>query len=71
MAEDIVHLDFITPLQAYAMRAHELYQALKDAGFTEGEAWELLLHHIPDFEIPLSESIDDNGEDDLEETEEE
>jgi hypothetical protein len=53
MAKEEIEVDFITPLQGYAIQAHELYESFKQAGFTEGEAWELLLRHIPDFELPI------------------
>ena len=53
MAKEETELDFITPLQTYALQAHELYEAFKYAGFAEGEAWDLLIRHIPDFELPI------------------
>lgn len=45
--------EILTPLQAYAIQANELYVAFKQAGFDEGEAWSLLLNHLPEFEIPI------------------
>lgn len=66
MAEKI-SADVMTPLQMYAYQANELYVSFQDAGFTQDEAWALLLNHLPDFDIPVyMESIDINieGEDD-------
>jgi hypothetical protein len=62
-------MDFITPLQAYAIELNEVYEAFKQAGFTEGEAWHLLLQHLQDTELPIYTIVD--GEDDQEEIEEE
>ena len=45
--------EVLTPLQAYAIQANELYVAFKQAGFAEEEAWSLLLNHLPEFEIPI------------------
>lgn len=42
----------ITPLQAYAYEAHELFQAFISAGFSDGEAWELLIRNLPEWEFP-------------------
>ena len=42
-----------TPLQAYAFQAHELFTSFKQAGFSPDEAWSLLCHHLPDFELPV------------------
>lgn len=61
--------EFITPLQAYAIELNEVYEAFKQAGFTEGEAWHLLLHHIQETELPVYSIVD--SDDDTEETEEE
>jgi uncharacterized protein YdaT len=61
-------LDVITPLQAYAYEAHEMYHAFINAGFSEGEAWDLLTRQFPDWEFPAAMS--DNDMDDLEEEEE-
>jgi len=55
-------LDFFTPLQEYAHRAHELYNSFAQAGFTEGEAWELMLRHLPDFELEAPDSIEKDEE---------
>ena len=62
----------ITPLQAYAYEANELFQAFINAGFSEGEAWELLIRNLPEWEFPapmLSMSLEDleEEEDDAEE----
>ena len=48
-------LDFFTPLQEYAHQAHELYNSFADAGFTDGEAWELMVRHLPDWELDSPE----------------
>jgi hypothetical protein len=61
-------LNLITPLQAYAFEAHEMYKAFIDAGFTDGEAWDLLLRQLPEWEFPAPMSINDM--DDYEEEEE-
>ena len=45
--------EVLTPLQVYATQANELYEAFKQAGFAEEEAWALLLNHLPEFEIPI------------------
>jgi hypothetical protein len=70
-----ISADVMTPLQMYAYQANELYLSFQDAGFSQDEAWALLLNHLPDFEIPVyMESIDINleGEDNgSEETSEE
>lgn len=51
-----------TPLQAYAYQAHELFESFKQAGFTPDEAWSLLGHHLPDFELPVYvETMDMDG----------
>ena len=48
-----------TPLQAYAYQAHELFMSFQEAGFSSDEAWSLLGHHLPDFELPVyMESMD-------------
>jgi hypothetical protein len=58
MAKDTTPQIF-TPLQAYAIQAHELFASFKEAGFTPDEAWSLLGHHLPDFELPVyMESMD-------------
>jgi hypothetical protein len=44
-------VDFLTPLKLHAVQAHELYTEYKEAGFTEGEAWELLMRQLPDLEL--------------------
>ena len=62
-------LNLITPLQAYAFEAHEMYKAFMDAGFTDGEAWDLLLRQLPEWEFPAPMS--ENDMDDFEEEEEE
>jgi len=54
-------LDFFTPLQQYAHQAHELYNSFVSAGFTEGEAWELMVRHLPDWELEEPE-FKDKGE---------
>jgi hypothetical protein len=59
----------ITPLQAYAHEAHELFQAFLNAGFGEGEAWELLMRNLPDWEFPeplLSMNLEEIEEEDEE-----
>lgn len=60
-------LDLITPLQAYAFEAHEMYKAFMDAGFSDGEAWDLLLRQLPEWEFPapmLDNDMDDYEEED-------
>jgi len=61
-------LDLITPLQAYAFEAHEMYKAFMDAGFSDGEAWDLLLRQLPEWEFPAP--MFDNDMDDYEEEDE-
>jgi hypothetical protein len=61
-------LSLITPLQAYAFEAHEMYKAFMDAGFTDGEAWDLLLRQLPEWEFPAP--MFDNDMDDFEEEDE-
>ena len=51
-------LDLFTPLQEYAHQAHELYNSFAEAGFTEGEAWELMVRHLPDWELEAPEFIE-------------
>jgi hypothetical protein len=51
--KEALSADLLTPLQAYAHQANELYVAFKQAGFEEEEAWALLLNHLPQFEIPI------------------
>jgi hypothetical protein len=45
------------------VQAHELYTEYKDAGFTEGEAWDLLMRQLPDLELEgldfIEEGLDD------------
>jgi hypothetical protein len=57
---------FLTPLKLHAVQAHELYTEYKEAGFTEGEAWELLMRQLPDLELEaldfLEEGLDDVDE---------
>jgi hypothetical protein len=67
MSED--KLDYVTPLEAYAFEAHELYTAFIKAGFTEGEAWDLLTRQLPEWEFPAPMSMNDM--DDYEEEEDE
>lgn len=55
-------LDFFTPLQEYAHQAHELYNSFATAGFTEGEAWELMVRHLPDWELEAPDFIDKDEE---------
>lgn len=60
-------LDLITPLQAYAYEAHEMYKAFMDAGFSDAEAWDLLTRQLPDWEFPapmLENDMDDYEEED-------
>jgi hypothetical protein len=60
-------LDLITPLQAYAFEAHEMYKAFMDAGFSDGEAWDLLLRQLPEWDFPapmLDNDMDDFDEED-------
>ena len=66
-------LNLVTPLQAYAFEAHELYQAFINAGFTDGEAWDLLLRQLPEWEFPapMSENDMDDFEDEDEDVSEE
>ena len=61
--KDQLPVDLFTPLQVYAHQAHEFYTALQDAGFTEGEAWDLLLRQLPDWEIEAPDFLDDIEED--------
>lgn len=56
-------LDFFTPLQQYAHQAHELYNSFAEAGFTEGEAWELMVRHLPDWELESPEFSEKDIED--------
>jgi hypothetical protein len=65
MSEEI---NLITPLQAYAYEAHEMYKAFIDAGFSDAEAWDLLTRQLPDWEFPAPMS--ENDMDDFEEEEE-
>ena len=44
-------VDFLTPLKLHAVQAHEVYTEYKNAGFTEGEAWDLLMRQLPDLEL--------------------
>jgi len=63
-------LNLVTPLQAYAFEAHEMYQAFINAGFTDGEAWDLLLRQLPEWEFPAPMSninLDDEDEQDVDE----
>lgn len=62
--KDSLPVNLFTPLQVYAHQAHEFYTALKDAGFEEGEAWDLLLRQLPDWEIEAPDFLDN---DDIEE----
>ena len=55
-------LDFFRPLQSYAHQAHELYNSFAQAGFTEGEAWELMVRHLPDWELESPDFIDKEEE---------
>ena len=59
-------LDFFTPLQEYAYQAHELYNSFASAGFTEGEAWELMVRHLPEWELDEPE-FTEKGLDDVNE----
>ena len=59
-------LDFSTPLQEYAHQAHELYNSFAQAGFTEGEAWELMVRHLPEWELDEPE-FTEKGLDDVNE----
>jgi hypothetical protein len=59
---EILPLDFFTPLQEYAHQAHELYNSFAQAGFTEGEAWELMVRHLPDWELDAPEYTDKEEE---------
>lgn len=54
--------DFLTPLQEYAHQANELYQSFRNSGFAEGEAWELMVRHLPDWELEAPEFIDKENE---------
>jgi len=56
-------IDFFTPLQQYAVQAHELYNSFAQAGFTEGEAWELMVRHLPDWELDEPEFSEKGAED--------
>ena len=56
-------IDFFTPLQEYAVQAHELYNSFASAGFTEGEAWELMVRHLPDWELDEPEFSEKGTED--------
>ena len=51
-------LDLFTPLQQYAHQAHELYNSFAEAGFTEGEAWELMIRHLPDWDLEAPDFIE-------------
>ena len=63
MSENLANA--ITPLQAYAFEAHELFTAFVNAGFSEGEAWDLLIRQLPewDFPAPMSDYNLDDEED--------
>jgi hypothetical protein len=52
--------DVITPLQAFAFEAHELYGAFKEAGFNEDESWDLLTRLIPAWSFPGFEDAEDD-----------
>ena len=56
-------LDFFSPLQEYAYQAHELYNSFADAVFTEGEAWELMIRHLPDWELESPDFTEKGNED--------
>jgi len=64
-------LDFFTPLQQYAHQAHELYNSFASASFSEGEAWELMIRHLPDWELEAPEYTEKDIETIQEEIEEE
>jgi hypothetical protein len=67
MSEEI---NLITPLQAYAYEAHEMYKAFMDACFSDAEAWDLLTRQLPDWEFPAPMSdndLDDEDEEDVDE----
>jgi hypothetical protein len=51
-------LDLFTPLQEYAHQAHELYNSFAEAGFTEGEAWELMIRHLPEWDLEAPDFIE-------------
>ena len=59
-------ITFLTPLKLHAVQAHELYTEYKEAGFSEGEAWELLMRQLPDLELEgldfMEEGMGDNDE---------
>jgi hypothetical protein len=40
-----------------------LYAEYKDAGFTEGEAWELLMRQLPELELETIDFLDEDIED--------
>lgn len=61
-AAEELPLDFFTPLQQYAHMAHELYNSFAEAGFTEGEAWELMVRHLPDWELDEPEFTSEEKE---------
>jgi len=54
---------FLTPLKLHAVQAHELYTEYKEAGFSEGEAWELLMRQLPDLELEGLDFIEEGIED--------
>lgn len=54
--------DFLTPLKLHAVQAHELYTEYKEAGFTEGEAWDLLMRQLPDLELESVNFSDEEEE---------
>ena len=54
---------FLTPLKLHAVQAHELYSEYKEAGFTEGEAWELMLRQLPELELEGIDFIEEDIED--------
>jgi hypothetical protein len=39
-----------------------LYNSFAQAGFTEGEAWELMVRHLPDWELESPEFTDKDEE---------
>lgn len=54
--------DVITPVQAFAQSAHEMFTELKNAGFEPTEAMEILLSQLPEWIFPVPYDYDDEDE---------
>lgn len=73
MAEDSMQtlptVDGATPLAAYAQVAHEMYQEMLAAGFSNDDALTMTMNMLPEwtFPIPVEEWEDEEYEDDEDE----